>query len=377
MLPAKRNPIQSQSNVIAGSASGVKVLCSDRARPKYNELQAMAQAGNYWAFKIVAGITGLSCGRMHMDNIFVQQNQGYPRNLFYAVLPGALAIFENTFKGAFELVDLQADAGYMEMQRKMQRPGLWRVDKELEKEPGYIEDGVILNKEFRSVVISGRAEDNVLTVAQSAVKDLKKVNSTISQMVDLYGLDLHYTPGKGEYRGLVPEKQLMLLENGKDKDLAESAYLLAKTMHQARDIPGVLWYSHWDGSVILSRAMQILVKQKVTLSNHSIFLNRPLNERSETSKLAEQLGIKKENVGHKSGMLPKEIVYNHLGSHVSKKGMDAGTAFSLSAASAATTAAAAMFPAVASATIGWAGALYFVSKSLISLKGGLSRKSHK
>ena len=46
--------------VIAGNASGVRVLCSAAALPIYNILLQEARSGNHWARLVVSGIAELN-----------------------------------------------------------------------------------------------------------------------------------------------------------------------------------------------------------------------------------------------------------------------------------------------------------------------------
>lgn len=72
------------SAVIAGNSAGVRVLCSPLALPIYNSLVDLAKT-NHWARLVVSGISSLSSGRLHMDNIFVKTGAGlaYGRGAFY------------------------------------------------------------------------------------------------------------------------------------------------------------------------------------------------------------------------------------------------------------------------------------------------------
>src|SRR5690606_1620415 len=141
--------------------------------------------------------------------------------------------------------------------------------------------------------------------------------SSVQDRVANPGLDLHYTPGKRGIVGLKKSRDALTNENG--KALVESATLLANTMYSARNVPGVLWFSDWGGSAVLTRALQILKGQNLSLENHSVFLNRATSGSSQTEKLAESL--KMTVAGKSSGLRPSEIIGNHLFTDVSGKGL--------------------------------------------------------
>jgi hypothetical protein len=89
------------------------------------------------------------------------------------------------------------------------------------------------------------------------------------------GFDLHFTPGKGTVVGL--KQACQALATTMEEEVMQSTILLANTMYQAPNTIGVMWYADWDGSAVLTRALQILTQEKgqKDLKNHSIFFNRP------------------------------------------------------------------------------------------------------
>ena len=81
-----------------------------------------------------------------------------------------------------------------------------------------------------------------------------------------YGFDLHFTPGGGGIRGLKKAKEA--ISTGKDRKIVESAIVLANTMYQAHNQNGIIWFSDYGGSAILTRALQILQREKgISLKN--------------------------------------------------------------------------------------------------------------
>lgn len=320
------------------------------------------------------GIRGLTSGRLHMDNVYVKQetNIAYGRGLFYLVLPGIRATLEDCADGTFTLQTLQADLSYLQGQAQSQKPGLWRVhDVRGDQDPVFQEDGAVLRKEFRSVVIADRAADVPREVARFIRDDLVKTDSTMRLMADHSGFDMHYTPGKG-VMGLKSAKKALATDQ--DKELVESAILLANTMYKASSIAGVTWFADWGGSAILTRALQILSNEKAAkFESHRIVLNRPTSSSSLAFKLANELKI--QITEKRTGLTPREIVGNHLHTDISLKGSAKTSVLGVSAAGAAFSIAG-VSPTIAG-VVGFAGALYFVGSTMVAGTKALSPKKYK
>lgn len=363
MLQASRlKASEGQLSIIAGGSAGRKVRCSSQALPVYNNLVALANGGNYWAGLVVRGIKGLTSGRLHIDNVYIQKETqvAYGRGIFYLVLPGVTATLQDCEDGSYELRGLNADANYMQMQKDKQKPGLWRIGKNLQDQPEFQVGGEVLRKDYRSVVISDRAIDDPRDIAQFAHKDLIKVNSTVKSMVSGSGFDLHHTPGnEGGIVGLKPAHKA--IASAKGKAITESATLLANTMYRARNIEGVLWFSDWGGSAVLTRALQILDHENHTgFKNHAVFLNRPTSSSNEGLSLAKKLEFKLAGNGGKStGHRLNEIRGNRS---VTRSGLAGATTFTAGAAGVGT--AAVGIAATVTGVVGVAGALVFVTAAV-------------
>jgi len=359
---ARPTPADNLPTTIAGQNAGRRVSCSPQALPVFNQLVGLANRGNYWATLIVKGIKGLTSGRLHMDNIYVKQenNLAYGKGIFYVVLPGVTATLEDRADGTYLLQTLKADLNYSQHQESKKKPGLWRVSKEEDNRPEFQEDGRILNKEYRPVVIGDRAYDDPQAVSRAARKDLVKTENTIRNMVNHSGFDLHHTPGGGGIVGLKKAKDA--LAASKDQAMLESATLLANTMYRARNIQGVLWFSDWGGSAVLTRALQVLQGQNINLDKHSVFLNRPTSSSSEALKMAKDLKMTPLGKGKAAGMRPAEIAGNHLHSGITAGGALKGGLFGLSTASAAFGLTGAGL--TAAGVVGLGGAMYYVGTTV-------------
>jgi hypothetical protein len=190
-------------------------------------------------------------------------------------------------------------------------------------------------------------------------------------MVDNSGFDLHYTPGPAIV-GIKSARKALTTDQ--DKEMVESAILLANTMYRASSVPGMTWLSDWGGSAILTRALQILSHEKsVKLENHRVVLNRPTTSSSQTAKLAKELDI--ELVEKRTGLTPREIVGNHLHTDVGLKDAFKAAVFGVSGAGAAFSIAGA--GPTAAGIVGFAGAMYFVGTTMVSGAKALSGKKYK
>lgn len=372
MLQANRLKVtEGQLTTIAGKSAGRKVLCSPQALPVFDSLVGLANGGNYWARLIVQGIRGLTSGKLHMDNVYVQQeaNIAHGRGLFYLVLPGVRATLEDRADGTFTLQTLQADLAYMQGQEEFRKPGLWRVDGE---QVDFVPDGSVLRKDYRPVVITDRSTRVPRDIAKFVGNDLVKTDNTLKQIVANSGFDLHFTPGGSGIVGLKSAKKA--LDSDQGKEIVESATLLANTMYKARSIPGVVWFSDWGGSAVLTRALQILSHDKsAEFDKHRVILHRPTTNSSLAEKLARELKI--DLIEKRSGLTAKEIYGSHLQADVSWNTAGKTAVFGLSAAGAAFSIAG--IGPTAAGVVGFAGALYFVGTSLVAGAKALSPKKYK
>jgi len=237
---------------------------------------------------------------------------------------------------------------------------LWRINQNIENNPEFIDNGKITQIDIRPVVIADMTESEQRIVINETHQSLMDVDATKGTTQN-YGFDLHFTPGGSGIMGLKKAKDA--ISSDKDKKIVESAMLLANTMYQAHKQKGVIWFSGYGGSAILTRALQILDREKgVTLENHSIYMNHPTSMSKEAIAAAKALNLTEFN--KKSGILnPKEFIGHFtlnekLGSKTVKASLGglsvAGAAFSFAGASLTT-----------SGLVGLAGGLVFVGKAII------------
>jgi hypothetical protein len=362
MLTASRLKVREGTTIIAGNSSGRKILCSNRVLPNYNNLVKLSNSGNYWATLIVKSIVGLTSGRLAKDNIYIKKGTSiaYGKgDAFYLVLPGVTASLDEHPNGGFILQTLNIDKQYEEDQNNAREPGLWRVNSNIRERPEHMGDGSVTKIDIRPVVISDMTESQLLRVIPAVHESLIDVEATRGTTQN-YGFDLHFTPGGSGIMGLKKAKDA--ISTDKDKKIIASAMLLANTMYQAHKQKGVIWFSDYGGSAILTRALQILHREKgVTLENHSIFMNHPTSMSKEAIVAAEALGLTEFN--KKTGALnPKEFIGHFTlneksGSKTAKASLTglsaAGAAFGFAGASLTT-----------AGLVGLAGGMVFVGKAL-------------
>lgn len=378
MLTANQlKPLKATSNTSISGQAGKRVLCSPQALPIFNNLVKLAKNGNHWAGLIVRGIQGLSSGTLDRDNIYIEKKKSlaYGNGAFHIVLPGVTASLEKHPNGSYILQRIKTDNNYQKLQQDSEKPGLWRVDKNTNTTPDLQHEGMILDKEYRPVVISDMANADAGDVANTIRTNIAKTDGMIKDVAKIQGFDMHYTPGDGGIVGLKPAKKA--LATARDSDITQSAMLLANTMFQARNIEGVLWYSDWGGSAVLTRAMEILHHEKnISLENHMIFLNKPTTKANYAIELAGKLGITPNAKGKKTGLHPKELKGNILVSDVGANGdtlagtlKTAGFGIGVAGATFAVTTVALTAPAI----VGVTGAMFFVGgaikSAITNLKG--------
>jgi len=327
---------------------------------------------------VVRGIEGLSAGKLHLDNIYIEEKKSlaYGKGALHIVLPGVTASLEELPNGSYILQRIKADDNYQKLQGDSEKPGLWRVNKNKLIEPEIQHDGMILNEKYRPVVITDMANDDARDIAIITRDDLVTIDGTVKNMMQNNGFDMHYTPGGSGIVGL--KKAKSALATSKDANIMQSAMLLANTMYQARNTEGVLWYSDWGGSAVLTRAMEILHREKnITLGNHSIYMNRPTTKASYALELGEKLGLTPNAKGMKTGLNYKEVVGNILVSDVTASGSLKTTAFGIGTAGAAFAFAIAGASVTVSGLVGIAGAMFFVGSAVKSGTKNLSGKKYK
>jgi len=362
-----------------GPSNGKRVLCSQQALPIFNNLLSLAKSGNYWAGLVVRGIQGLNSGRLSRDNIFVEQKTSlaYGKGAFHIVLPGVTASLEELPDGAYILQRIKTDGNYEAMQKDSVRPGLWRTSVEKEAKPEFQVNGQILNKEYRPVVIADRVTGDAFKTAGALRESIAKTKGMINNLAKIQGFDMHYTPGDSDIVGLKPAHKALSTNN--EKEITQSAILLANTMYQARNIEGVLWYSDWGGSAVLTRAMEILHHEKsISLENHMIFMNRPTSKANYAIELAGKLGITPDAKGKNVWGHPKELKGNILVSLGADKETGGSllktTAFGVGTVSAGYAVATASL--TAPGVVGIAGAMFFVGSAVKLGMKSLSGKKY-
>jgi len=188
------------------------------------------------------------------------------------------------------------------------------------------------------------------------------VNKATEGSVKNYGFDLHHTPGEKGIRGLVNQRKALHTSQG--REIVQSAILLANTMYQARNQKGVIWFSDYGGSAILTRALQILKNTKgVELLHHSVFMNHPTSKAKEAIAACEAIGLK--DFDKTSGLLnPKEMIGHFSMSDKPLKKLGAATAGGLTAAGVTFGFMGASL--TVAGLVGVAGGLLTVSKTIIS-----------
>lgn len=382
MLMEKSNalPMASLANAqkhstIAGKHSGKRVLCENgHVLTAFNQLRTLALQGNYWAQLSINGIHGLAAGRLHQNNVFVRQDAPLAngRGRFFMILPGIRATFEDLANGTFMLVGLSVDGNYTDLQLKAEKPGLYKVKKDV-SEAKLQADGNIEKENQRVVVVADRSPESPLTIAAQTINYAAGYETLPKRNIERKGFDLHYTPGKKGIVGLKSTRDM--LKYADDPTLAESATLLANAMYNARNIEDVIWMSSLGGSAILTKALEILSQSgTVKLDKHILYLHHPTSNSQSVFQYAAKLGV--EDIKQKTSALSvNEIRGNHLPNLFSK---NAAKTLGLNGVdvigSAASIGGVFIDPSIGT-VIGIAtGSLYFVRKAIAMKKNSVPSK---
>lgn len=282
--------------LIAGSNSGKPVRITPQAKPVYDELVKLARRGNHWARISVKGINELAAGRLHQKNIFIKPTGVHRGGTeeFVVILPGCKVTVEKLPQDGFRILHFDADVNYFELQVAALKPALYKAEK------GRLSAGwnVTLQKrgqlrkdKNRIVGVSDGLYDQPSAAAENIAPKLSKASfAGDGDVLNDDGFDFHYTPGKKRIGGLVNYRDAVRPLN--NTAINESAILLAKTMYDSKDIPGVGWVSEFGGSAVLTQAMKILADQGVKLDKHRAFMVRPRTSVNEAVKQAHRLNLK-------------------------------------------------------------------------------------
>ncbi|WP_369984125.1 hypothetical protein [Thalassolituus sp.] len=287
------NSAPAQDVVIAGQHSGKPVKITPTAKPVYDQLVKLAHDGNnYWAEITVKAINELAAGRLHQNNIFVKPGAVHRDGTeeFVMILPGCEVICEKLDADGFKVLCFNPDFKYGELIGSEKKPGLYKASKRNKKwQAAYREDGRIDLKEDRLVAIADSGYDSPSEAATIAAPRIGEAPHVGNLRVSTKGFDLHFTPGEKCIGGLRNYRNAIRVNQY--TELHESALLLARTMYEAKEVPGVTWVSEDGGSGVLTQAMTILASQGVQLRSHVVFMFNPTTSPNTAVKAAHNLGV--------------------------------------------------------------------------------------
>lgn len=281
--------------VIAGQNSGKPVKITPQAEPIYRELVKLAKSSkNYWALLTVNGINDMAAGRLHQSNIFVKPGAVHQsgREEFVMMLPGCKVVCEKLDSDGYKILGFEADLQYGELINSESKPGLYTAEKvgirwDAKRQP----HGQLKDEKDRLVAICDSGYQDPKYAATSAAPRIGEAPmSGGGYRVNNNGFDMHFTPGEKRIGGLRNYRNAT--RPNQNAELNESALLLARTMHKAKDTKGVAWISEDGGSGVLTQALTILASQGVTLDKHTAFLFNPTTSPNEAVKAAHAVGLK-------------------------------------------------------------------------------------
>lgn len=287
-----------QYHILAGKTAGTKVVTHDRRIVgAHRALVNMARSGNHWARLCVNYINALTSRKM--PTVFVREGAKTPdnRQIYVLLVPGLRMEFSQHANSDFVIHGLALDEGYSELQKNYKKPGLFRVKRENNQLKASLVDQVLADK-GRVVAISDRYSGLTDAMVDSARAAKEPIGNSV---IDRFGFDMHYTPGESRIGGLLQKGARRPELN---TAIRESAILLANTMEASRGIPGVYWVSQAGGSGVLTHALHILKRRKVTFDNsgHHVFFSGPTTNLVRAQQLAYDLNLKFERKAYSLGM---------------------------------------------------------------------------
>ncbi|MBY6213010.1 hypothetical protein KUV95_15770 [Microbulbifer agarilyticus] len=293
--PTSPQPLSPQNtSIIAGQRSGKPIRCIPELKPVYLQLQKAAHRNHHWARIAVKELNALTTGMLGKNNVYVRpesRRSSGGSEKYYVFLPGLKATVVRWPNDQFCITELVMDDNYYRVQGQgdeQTRLGTYRVSqlqRTGEWQARYVENGQVTKQVGRLVTVAdadyGSAGEAATYSVPGALTFFGDNTATVRRM----GCDMHYTPGKKHFGGMLRYNPLSIDSS------RSSAVHLAATMESARDIDSVAWVSDFGGSAVLTQAMQILVDKGVSLKGHTIYLNRPRTSPAKALKLAHELKL--------------------------------------------------------------------------------------
>ncbi|VUD40392.1 hypothetical protein TDB9533_00179 [Thalassocella blandensis] len=279
-----------RDTIIAGNSGGKRISMVPACVPAYKQIESEARKGTHWALITMLGLKALTSGRLAKDNIFVRPNQqiAYGQEEFFVHLPGCTATAERLPNDTYRIVDLRLDFTSVANQGANNHTGMYRAQK---VSTGWnvdaLDDGTIIDSGKKVVAIADRQYSDASDAAREIAGLVSKAPGAGGAFFNEF--HLHYTAGKGKLGGL--KNYTNAVNPNNNSEIHESAILLAKAMHKAKDIPELSWVAALGGSAVLTQALSILASQNVKLKNHTAFLYRPSTNVEKAAAAAHSVGL--------------------------------------------------------------------------------------
>lgn len=305
---------------IAGKYAGKQVRCTTQIKPAFDRLRQAALRNHYWSHIAIKELHALTTGATGKHNIYVKpgDKDALGNDKLILFLPGLKATVACWANGQYCVTDLVFDAMYFEAtSQNRTRTGLYRVQPQKKDGPvEYVADGQIKTGAGRVVAVADSGFENAGDAARAITPRVMEVPGIATAVVRREGCDLHFTAGSSRLGGL---RRYDALDNKNDD--YNSAMLLAESMQQARNVPGVVWVADHGGSAILTQAFQILVDRGIKLEAHSAYLNHATSSPGNALRLAHQLGLTLSKDFANTGWSPVGAIsqYRVAGARLAKK----------------------------------------------------------
>ncbi|MGM8227532.1 hypothetical protein ACSV5M_13170 [Cellvibrio sp. ARAG 10.3] len=167
------------------------------------------------------------------------------------------------------------------------KPGIYAISKKTRGYNAvYRRNCKITAAHGRVVVISDGTFKDPVSAAENAIKTLHKM--AITQATIMESFDILYPGNIGHLSDDAIDASI------KSNQVQQAAILLAKALAEAPR-EWCIWLAISGGSSVLSRAMEILIDQGITMENQLVQLYRPTTSGVRAVRLVHQLGMKMPN----------------------------------------------------------------------------------
>ncbi|GAB2188680.1 hypothetical protein MAH1_02860 [Sessilibacter sp. MAH1] len=244
---------------------GKDVVFAPNVQEHAKVLMKAANRGYYYPLMAIKQLNALATGLTGKHNVFIPNVIDFKANSFHKVVvfvPGIAATVEKRSDKMLVITDLTLSSEYESIAKgNLQKPGVYSVVKkgETEIEVKFRNNGRILSKDGRQVVISSTNYESPRKAAEEALERLDDIFGGNSSLK--CDFDLLYSPLGDKLNGM------RNYNPAKVNQTYGFAGLLADTMEQSKNKKDIEWTSERGGSVVLTQALMALAAKDVSFKD--------------------------------------------------------------------------------------------------------------